>query len=207
MCSQNSKPGMKSTVYRTGLLAFSKRRRVPEVESWSNSLCAARRHGVSSPARHSATVKALGTASIHGGSQSHASQSQAVRTAAGRRTTAYDGLGRVAVTAPDGSVTETRYTGPLTLALDASAQHKTRQSTGDALGRLTQVVENQTTWNGQAVGVAAEPVLTTTYSYDALDDLLPVAQGTQSRTFIYDSLKRLVEGIRQSNPTLYAERD
>ncbi len=104
-------------------------------------------------------------------------------------------------------MTETRYTGPLTLALDASAQHKTRQSTSDALGRLTQVVENQTTWNGQAVGVAAEPVLTTTYSYDALDDLLSVAQGTQSRTFVYDSLKRLVQGIRQSNPTLYAERD
>jgi len=58
-------------------------------------------------------------------------------------TTSYDGLNRVrTVTAPDGSVLETRYAGPLALVLDSSPQHKTRQTYTDALGRMTQVVEN-----------------------------------------------------------------
>jgi len=51
--------------------------------------------------------------------------------------------------------------------------------TVDGLGRMTQVVEN---------GIGA----TTTYSYDALDDLVGVAQtGGPSRSFAYSSLKRL----------------
>jgi RHS repeat-associated protein len=118
-------------------------------------------------------------------------------------TTTYDGLNRVrTATAPDGSVTETRYAGPLTLALDSSAQHKTRQTSTDALGRLTQVIENQTTWRGQAVGVNTEPVLATNYTYDTLDDLQIVNQGSQTRTFTYDSLKRLVQATNPENGTI-----
>jgi YD repeat-containing protein len=91
-------------------------------------------------------------------------------------TTSYDNLNRPRlVTAPDGSVTETRYAGPATLAIDAAG--KTRQTTTDAAGRLIQAVENQTSWNGGGVGVSSEPVLTTNYLYDGLDDLTLVCQG------------------------------
>jgi YD repeat-containing protein len=35
---------------------------------------------------------------------------------------------------------------------------------------------------------------TTSYQYDTLDDLTSVTQGTQpQRTFVYDSLKRLIQ--------------
>jgi YD repeat-containing protein len=62
----------------------------------------------------------------------------------------------------------------------------TRQSTMDSLGRLAQVVEDP---NGLGY--------TTTYSYDAMDNLIGVTQGTETRTFTYDSLKRL---SRATNP-------
>ena len=118
-------------------------------------------------------------------------------------TTTYDGLSRVLkVTAPDLSVAETRYAGPLTLVLDSSPQHKTRQMTTDAQGRLTGVVENQITWRGQAVGVAAEPVLTTSYANDELDNLGSMTQGSQSRTFSYDSLSRLVQAMNPESGTI-----
>jgi len=56
---------------------------------------------------------------------------------------------------------------------------KKRQSTTDALGRLTQVVEDP---------VASGYV--TNYTYDALDNLLSIVQnGSRQRTFNYNSLR------------------
>ena len=56
----------------------------------------------------------------------------------------------------------------------------TRRMCNDALGRLYQVTEDPSGFN-----------YSTTYAYSALDGLLTVAQGSQTRTFSYDSLSRL----------------
>jgi YD repeat-containing protein len=64
-----------------------------------------------------------------------------------------------------------------------------RTNTVDGLGRLKQVVEN---------GISA----TTTYSYDALDNLVSVAQpGVLTRTFNYNSLSRLGSAFNPETKT------
>jgi RHS repeat-associated protein len=94
-------------------------------------------------------------------------------------TTAYDTLGRVtSVTTPDGATAVTAYSGAKVTVTDQAG--KDRESTTDALGRLTQVVEDP---GGLAY--------VTTYAYDALDNLKTVTQGAQTRSFAYDSLRRL----------------
>jgi len=100
-------------------------------------------------------------------------------------TTAYDALGRVTtVTTPDSAVVSTSYSGAQVTVTDQVG--KSRRSVSDALGRLTQVVEDP-------AGVAYQ----TSYLYDALGNLRKVDQGGQLRFFMYDSLGRLV---RAKNP-------
>ena len=115
--------------------------------------------------------------------------------------TAYDSVGRVlTVTAPDGAAVVTNtYVGRTTTTTDASIANtsdpgagKTKRLT-DAFGRLISVTEDP------AVTAAA---FTTFYRYDVLDNLLGVCPGaafsgsncsvTRSRSFTYDSLKRLL---------------
>jgi RHS repeat-associated protein len=93
---------------------------------------------------------------------------------------AYDGLSRTTkVTHADGSYTSTSYSGSSITVTDE--QDKTRETTADGLGRLTQVIENP-----GGLGY------TTAYTYDALDDLTGVTQASsRQRTFVYDSLSRL----------------
>lgn len=109
--------------------------------------------------------------------------------------TTYDALGRVvAVSMPDvptpeptppvGSVITTIYAGNQATVTDP--KNKQRRSVTDALGRLSQVVEDPSGLNYQ-----------TNYTYDILGNLLIVEQGTQYRYFLYDSLSRL---IRAKNP-------
>ncbi len=94
--------------------------------------------------------------------------------------TGYDGLGRVVqVTDPDGSYSSSTYSGNVIAVTDEAG--KKRQTTTDAAGRITQVVEDPAGLN-----------LTTQYTYDALDDLAAVEQSSQSRSFAYDGLKRLI---------------
>jgi hypothetical protein len=91
-------------------------------------------------------------------------------------------------TSSTGSVT-TAYNADATTVTDQAS--KVRVSYVDALGRLVQVVEDPSWLNYQ-----------TSYRYDTLDDLAGVCQGgtfsgttcsgTQSRTFTYSSLGRLV---------------
>ena len=59
----------------------------------------------------------------------------------------------------------------------------------DALGRVTSVIEDP--------GGSPHLNYQTTYTYDSLDSLRKVIQGSQTRYFGYDSLKRL---IRVKNP-------
>jgi RHS repeat-associated protein len=114
----------------------------------------------------------------------------------GYTTNAFDPLGRVtSITLQDGQITTTTYSGNCTTTTDPAL--KTRKACSDALGRLTQILEDPAALNYE-----------TDYQYDALDNLLCSAQkGTSSgtftncastpaswrpRTFTYDSLSRLV---------------
>jgi RHS repeat-associated protein len=98
---------------------------------------------------------------------------------------AYDSLGRIlSVTTPDGAVSTTAYAGAVTTSTDPA--NRSRSTQVDALGRITRVVEDPSGLN-----------YSTTYSYDALDDLLSVNQSGLIRTFAYDSMKRL---LAASNP-------
>ena len=108
--------------------------------------------------------------------------------------TKYDALGRVvSVTTPDGATAGTLYSGTRTLVTDQAS--KKRVSETDALGRLSKVWE-VTGQDGGTVGLTlpgggqAHGYLTA-YDYDLLGNLSAVTQGTQTRTFTYDSLSRL----------------
>src|ERR1041385_4000664 len=70
----------------------------------------------------------------------------------------------------------------------ALGQRKQRKSVTDALGRLTNVFEDPSGLNYQ-----------TSYTYDVLNDLTQVSQGSQTRTFVYDSLKRLTSATNPEN--------
>jgi YD repeat-containing protein len=62
-----------------------------------------------------------------------------------------------------------------------------RWARSDALGRLVEVAEPDPGGNG----TLSSGALFTTYTYDALDRLVQVNQGAQTRSFRYDSLGRL----------------
>src|SRR5258707_5335536 len=105
-------------------------------------------------------------------------------------TTAFDALGRVrTVTTPDSAVASSSYSGNTVTVTDQAG--KARKSVTDALGRLTTIYEDPSGVNHS-----------TSYSYDVLDDLLTVNQGVQTRTFVYDSLKRLTSATNPANGTL-----
>ncbi len=102
----------------------------------------------------------------------------------------YDGLDRiVSVTQPGGAVTTTTYAGAITTITDPAGA--ARRNTADALGRLVTVVENPNN----------SPSYTSTYGYDALDNLRTVTQGNQTRTFVYDALKRLTSATNPETGT------
>jgi RHS repeat-associated protein len=100
-------------------------------------------------------------------------------------TQAFDSLGRgISVTTADNAVVSTSYSGDNVTVTDQAG--KARKSVTDALGRLVQVFEDPTGLNYE-----------TSYTYDTLDNLVKVTQGSQQRFFMYDSLKRL---LRARNP-------
>src|SRR5205085_7513621 len=94
--------------------------------------------------------------------------------------TSFDALDRVTQvkTTADSAVVTTSYSGNLVTVIDPGG--KARKSVSDALGRITSVYEDPSGLNYQ-----------TSYSYDALGNLRTVIQGSQSRTFVYDSLSHL----------------
>ncbi len=113
--------------------------------------------------------------------------------------TTRDELGRVVEVAtfsgdgqPPDSGTNSNWTGSVTTSYNANETTvtdqtgKARKSVVDGAGRLIQVVEDPAGLNYQ-----------TNYTYDALNNLIKVVQGTQTRYFLYDSLSRL---IRARNP-------
>ncbi|MCG3164224.1 MAG: hypothetical protein JMDDDDMK_05711 [Acidobacteria bacterium] len=111
-------------------------------------------------------------------------------------TTNYDLAGRVtSVTTPDGATVSTAYDGARVMVTDQA--NKKRISETDGLGRLLKVWEIRSA-DSDTVSVTFPQTGGTTYNayltqyaYDVLDDLTTVSQGAQTRTFVYDSLKRL----------------
>ena len=112
-------------------------------------------------------------------------------------TSAFDALGRViSMTTPDSfnntsdpAVVTTSYSGNTVTVTDQAG--KQRKSVTDGLGRLKEVYEDPTGLN-----------YLTSYSYDTLDNLTTVSQGSQSRTFVYDSLKRLSSATTPESGTI-----
>ena len=106
--------------------------------------------------------------------------------------TAFDLLGRVvSITTPDNAVVSTSYSGNEVSVTDQAG--KKRKSITDGLGRLREVIEDPTTG-----GFNYE----TYYDYDELDDLVTVTQGSQTRTFAYDPLKRLLYATNPESGTV-----
>ncbi len=103
-------------------------------------------------------------------------------------TSAFDALGRVtSITSPDSAVVTTSFNGNTVTATDQAS--KARKSVTDALGRLTTVYEDPSSLN-----------YSTNYTYDVLNSLTQVSQGSQqTRTFAYDSLKRLTSVTNPEN--------
>jgi YD repeat-containing protein len=107
----------------------------------------------------------------------------------------FDSLGRVTKVkkTADGSFVTTAYSGNTVTVTDQHDPNNpntpghSRRSVTDALGRLTQVVEDP-------YGAFAYSTL---YTYDVLGNLRKVDQGGQLRYFMYDSLGRLT---RAKNP-------
>jgi RHS repeat-associated protein len=105
-------------------------------------------------------------------------------------TQAFDALGRViSVTTPDSAVVNSSYSANTATVTDQAG--KARKSVTDALGRLVEVDEDPAGANYQ-----------TSYSYDVLDNLIGVSQGVQTRTFVYDSLKRLTSATNPESGTV-----
>ncbi|HZQ21448.1 MAG TPA: RHS repeat-associated core domain-containing protein [Terriglobales bacterium] len=109
----------------------------------------------------------------------------------GTTTFLYDALGRtLSVTEQDGSISSTSYAGNCATVTDEAG--KSRKSCSDALGRLTQVFEDPAGLNYE-----------TDYTYDALDNLTRVVQaGSRQRTFVYDSLSRLISATNPESGTI-----
>ena len=95
-------------------------------------------------------------------------------------TQVFDALGRVtSLTTPDNAVVNTSYSSNRVTVTDQAG--KARQSVSDALGRVIEVYEDPSGVNYQ-----------TTYTYDVVDNLIKITQGSQQRFFMYDSLNRLI---------------
>ena len=113
-------------------------------------------------------------------------------------TPVYDALGRVtSVTTADNSVATTSFSGNTVTVTDQAG--KVRRSVSDGLGRLIRVDEPDANGN---LGSVSSPNQPTSYTYSVLDDLLTVSQGVQTRTFVYDSLKRLTSATNPESGTV-----
>ena len=103
---------------------------------------------------------------------------------------AYDAMNRVtcATTTFDSAQTCTTYSANVATTTDPAGNVKAL--TTDAAGRLTQVKEDPS-------GLA----YVTSYLYDALDDLTQVTQGSETRTFNFDSRGRIASAVNPESGT------
>jgi RHS repeat-associated protein len=93
----------------------------------------------------------------------------------------FDGVGRpVKSILQDSSYSTIAYSGNCATATDPSG--KARKSCPDGLGRLSKVFEDPSTLNYE-----------TDYTYNLLDELTQVSQGSQTRSYTYDGMGRLTQ--------------
>jgi YD repeat-containing protein len=106
----------------------------------------------------------------------------------------YDTLDRpLSTTAPDGSGVQYFYNNNQTTVTDEAGNQ--RRYTYDGVGHLTQVEEPYPTFTTPLV---------TTYTCNVLDKLVQSTQGTQIRTWVYDSLGRLTsQTLPESGATTF----
>jgi len=110
-------------------------------------------------------------------------------------TSAFDALGRVtSVTTADSAAVSTSYSGNTVTVTDQAG--KARKSVTDGVGRLVEIYEDPSSLN-----------YLTSYSYDTLDNLTSVSQGSQTRTFVYDTLKRLTSATNPESGTVSYDYD
>jgi len=114
-------------------------------------------------------------------------------------TTAFaDALGRTTkVRTPDNAIVRTTYSGSSVTVADQAGRQ--RKSVSDALGRLKELYE--------APNDAVNYNYLTSYEYDVLGNLRHVYQGPQTRTFVYDSLKRLTSATNPESGTMSYQYD
>jgi RHS repeat-associated protein len=122
----------------------------------------------------------------------------------------YDPLGRTTVvTAPDGSASQTFYNEASRPSVASSSAGETRRIKDpwgrerwgrlDVSGQLVEIVEPDPNGNGSV----ASNGMVTTYTYNTLGKLSGVTQGSQTRSFKYDSLGRLVaQKMAEASATL-----
>jgi len=97
-----------------------------------------------------------------------------------------------------GAVT-TSYDGQNTVVTDQAG--KIRRSVIDGLGQLARVDEPDKD-SGQLDDTNDQPIQSTNYTYNALGNLTNVAQGGQTRTFLYTSLGRLASSTNPESGTI-----
>ena len=110
-------------------------------------------------------------------------------------TQAFDALGRVtSVVAPDNSIVTNSYsTNALTVT---DPKQRKRKVITDALGRQKQVYEDPDVLS-----------YLTSYDYDIFDNVVSITQGTQTRTFVYNSLNQLTTATNPENGTTNYQYD
>src|ERR1043166_9358712 len=118
----------------------------------------------------------------------------------------FGGTTQLAWTATSGVFTgavTTSYDGQFTTVTDQVG--KVRRSMVDGLGRLLRVDEPDA--NG-SLGATSSPAQPTNYTHDVFGNLTSVTQGTQTRSFTYDSLSRLrTAGNPESGTVAYQYDD
>jgi RHS repeat-associated protein len=111
----------------------------------------------------------------------------------------YDMLDRTTqVTLPDSQTIQAAYSGQYTRVTDQVGRQRISQT--DALGRLAQVIEVAAATSDYFGYSTFTPVgawgtiygYSTSYTYDALNNVAQVQQGSQTRLFVYDGLSRLL---------------
>ncbi len=109
----------------------------------------------------------------------------------------YDALDRTTqVTLPDNQQIQTAYSGQYSKVTDQVGRQRISQA--DALGRLSQVIEVAAATTDYFGYSSFTPVpawgtlygYSTSYSYDALNNLTKEQQGSRTRLFVYDGLNR-----------------
>ena len=128
-----------------------------------------------------------------------------------------DNAGRVTEVATFGGAaqpawtgTAGNYTGSVTTAYEANfttvtdQAGKVRRSMTDAGGRLRRVDEPD---GSGSLGATASPVQPTFYAYDVFDNLTGVTQGSQTRSFSYDSVSRMRTAVNPESGTVTYQYD